>query len=399
MNIGGQHMDFDKMIKRRNTDSVKWDLAISQSHMDDLLPLWVADMDFAAPDCVVKALTNRAAHGIYGYTYTDEAYKDAIVNWMTSRHHWHIEKEWLLYTIGIVPAIYFAVHAFTEPGDSIIIQQPVYGPFSNAVIKNKRKLVNSSLIFNGGRYEMDFDDFEQKVIKNNVKLFILCSPHNPVGRVWTKEELCRIGDICVKHHVLVVSDEIHHDIVYKGNKHIPFASLGEEYANCCITCTSPGKTFNMAALQNANLIISNPEIRNILKTFTENLGLTEPGLMGMLACKTAYTEGHDWLDALLRYLNENKEYAKSYIQKNIPNIHAVDPEGTYLLWMDFKNTMLSDQELNDFLMKKAKVQLNAGTSFGEEGKGFMRLNFACPRSVLVQALERIEKAINSTGIY
>lgn len=388
-----KNMDFNKIIDRRNTGSLKWDGVGLQRKTDDLLPLWVADMDFMSPEIVVKALTERAAHGIYGYTYIDEGYKDAVTGWMAQRHHWDVKKEWLLYANGVVPALNFAVQAFTEKGDGIIIQQPVYRPFSGAIIKNKRKLVNSPVVLKGERYEMDFNDFENKVIENKVKLFILCSPHNPVGRVWTEEELRRIGNICIKHQVLVVADEIHHDIVYKGNRHTPFASLGTEYANICITCTSPGKTFNMAALQNANLIIPNPDLRKTMKTFMENLALTEPGLMGLLACKTAYTECHEWLDALLQYLNENKEYAKAFIKERIPKISVIDPEGTYLMWMDFRELGLSDKALSDFLIEKAKVRLNDGVGFGPEGSGFMRMNFACPRSVLEQALVRMEKAI------
>lgn len=386
-------MDFDKFIDRRNTGSIKWDLMKTQYHTDDLLPLWVADMDFQSPEDVIEALTKRAEHGVYGYTYTDDDYCEAIVKWMAERHQWSIKKEWIVSATGVVPAIHFAVQTFTKEGDGVIIQQPVYRPFFNAVLRNKRQLVNSPLIYKEGRYIMDFNDFEQKVIDENVKMFIMCSPHNPVGRVWIEEELRTIGDICIKHGVLVVSDEIHHDIVYPKHRHIPFAGLGEEYADICITCTSPGKTFNLAALQNANIIISNANLRRKFVAFMESLGITEPGIMGMIACKTAYTKGHEWLDSLIRYLLGNKEYARSYIKDQMPNILTLDTEGTYLMWMDFKETGLSGKELDDFLIKNAKVQLHSGLYYGEEGRNFMRLNFACHRNTLVQALDRMKIAL------
>jgi cystathionine beta-lyase len=386
-------MDFNRIYDRRNTGSIKWDWdgMKVRSQREDLIPLWVADMDFMSPISVVEALTKRAEHGIFGYTFFDESYYNAVIRWMAERHRWNIEKEWIVPTGGVVPSINFAIRTFTKEGDGVIIQQPVYSPFISAITRNNRKLVNSPLVLENGRYGIDFEDFEKKIVENQVKLFILCSPHNPVGRVWTKEELQRIGDICVKHQVIIVSDEIHHDIVYPGHWHYPIASLGDEYADICITCTSPGKTFNLAALQIANIIIKNPDMRKKFKTFMESLALGEPSLMGNLACKTAYETGREWLDSLIVYLYENKEYVVSYIHQNIPNVRVINPEGTYLLWTDFRGTGLSDDEVYEILLKKAGVHVNKGSGFGAEGSGFIRMNIASPRKILEEALDRIEK--------
>lgn len=387
-------MDFDNVINRKNTGSVKWDMMEKFEKPYDVLPFWVADMDFKAPVGVLNALTERVKHGVFGYTLPTETYYEAVVNWMESRHNWKINKDWIIITPGIVPTLNFILQAFTKVGEGILIQRPVYNPFTNAVVNNGRMVVNSPLILKDGRYEIDFEDFEKKIIENDVNLFILCSPHNPVGRVWSKEELITMGDICLKYNVLVVVDEIHHDLVFKSQKHIPFASLGQIYSNNCITCTAPSKTFNLAGLQISNIIIENKEIFQKLNTYLENVTLIMTNTFGIIGSEAAYNTGEAWLEELIDYLEDNKKYVQKFMANKLPMIKVIDSEATYLLWVDFRGLGMEQDELERFIVQDAKLWLNDGYTYGEEGSGFERINIACPRAILKIGLKRLEKALN-----
>jgi cysteine-S-conjugate beta-lyase len=386
-------MNFNEVINRKNTGSVKWDTMKEYGMPGDILPLWVADMDFKAPVGVIKALSERVAHGIFGYTLPTNSYYDAVINWMDHRHQWKIEKEWIIIVPGIVPAIHFAVQTYTKEGDGVLVQRPVYNPFTDAVVKNGRKLINSPLVLKGDRYEIDFEDFEKKIVDNGVKLFVLCSPHNPVGRVWTREELQGMGDICLKHNVLVVADEIHHDLIFKDKKHIPFASLGSKYSNICITCTSPSKTFNLAGLQISNIIIENKEILIRLNSYLESIALTMSNIFGMIGAEAAYNTGEEWLEELIDYIEVNKELVQKFMAEKFPSIKVLDSEATYLLWIDFRGLGMGKVELERFLAEDAKLWLTAGDTYGDEGFGFERMNLACPRSTIEKGLKQLEDAL------
>ena len=386
-------MNFNEVINRKNTGSVKWDTMEARGMPSDILPLWVADMDFKAPEGVIKALSERVEHGIYGYTLPTDSYYDAVINWMDRRHDWKIEKDWIILAPGIVPAIHFAVQTYTKVGEGVLIQRPVYNPFTEAVVNNGRKLINSPLVVKGDRYEMDFEDFEKKIVDNKVKLFILCSPHNPVGHVWTREELIIMGDICLKHHVLVVADEIHHDLIFKGKKHIPFASLGSKYSNITITCTSPSKTFNLAGLQISNIIIENKEILKRLNSYLESIALTMSNVFGMIGCEAAYNTGEQWLEELIDYLEGNKKLIQEFVTEKFPMIKVIDSEATYLLWVDFRGLGIEQEALEKLLIEEAKLWLTGGYIYGDEGRGFQRINLACPRSTIEKMLKQLEDAL------
>jgi cysteine-S-conjugate beta-lyase len=386
-------MNFDEVINRKNTGSVKWDTMKEYGMPSDILPLWVADMDFKAPVGVIKALSDRVGHGIFGYTLPTDSYYDAVINWMNRRHDWGVQKEWIIIVPGIVPAIHFAVQTYTKEGDGVLVQRPVYNPFTDAVVKNGRKLINSPLVLKGDRYEIDFEDFEKKIVDNGVKLFVLCSPHNPVGRVWTREELQGMGDICLKHNVLVVADEIHHDLIFKDKKHIPFASLGLKYSNICITCTSPSKTFNLAGLQISNIIIENKEILIRLNSYLESIALTMSNIFGMIGAEAAYNTGEEWLEELIDYIEVNKELVQKFMAEKFPSIKVLDSEATYLLWIDFRGLGMGKVELERFLAEDAKLWLTAGDTYGDEGFGFERMNLACPRSTIEKGLKQLEDAL------
>ena len=351
-------------------------------------------MDFPTAPPVLEALHQRTNHGVFGYTEADpDRFFSVLQGWFLAQHQWEIQKEWLLQTPGVVFALAMAVKAYTQPGDAVLIQQPVYYPFTEVILDNGRRRVSNDLVLRGGRYEIDFADLEAKIVANHVKLFLLCSPHNPVGRVWTKEELERIAEICRKHHVIVVADEIHEDFVWSGHPHIPFASLGEEAANYSVTCTSPSKTFNLAGLQVSNIFIPSFELRRKLKHEINAAGYSQLNTLGLTACEAAYRDGLPWLEELKAYLRQNIEYTRTFLRQNLPQVRLIEPEGTYLLWLDFRNLGLSNAALEELIIKKAVLWLDSGAIFGAAGKGFQRINVACPRAVLAEALQRIAKVI------
>jgi cystathionine beta-lyase len=377
--------DFDRVIDRRGTFSIKYDPA-SRGKPLDVLPLWVADMDFAAPPCVTDALVFHAKHGIFGYSEPDGEYFSVIQNWFEKRFNWSAEKQWLTITPGVVNALYIAIRALTEKGDGIVIQQPVYYPFESSVKQTGRKLLVNELELNGGRYAINFDDFEEKI--KEAKLFVLCSPHNPVSRVWTADELTRMGEICLRHNVTVIADEIHQDFVFPGHKHRVFASLDPRFAGITVTCTSPSKTFNLAGLSLANIFISDETLRGKFRNEYARCGLSQPGIMGLAACKAAYKDGEDWLEELIVYLADNMSLIKEFLQAL--KIKLVEPEGTYLAWLDCRGLGLPSQELDKAVTEKCKLWLSNGRTFGRGGDGFQRMNAACPRSVLKDALQRLK---------
>lgn len=386
---------FDEVINRHNTDSIKYDFAEKWGKPKDVLPLWVADMDFRAPDQILKAMTEKSEYGIFGYSESRDDYFEVLRSWFERRHGWQIKPEWLVKTPGVVNAICTSVRAFTEKGDSVIIQQPVYYPFENAVTSNGRKLVVSELKYSEGKYTIDFEDFENKIISNQAKLFILCNPHNPVGRVWTREELERLGDICVRHSVIIVSDEIHEDFVYPGHRHSILASLKPEYSQLTVTCTAPSKTFNIAGLQVSNVFIENSELMQKFRDEMSGSGILGVNIMGITASKAAYRYGDVWLEELKNYLQKNLGFLREFLNERLPQIRLVEPEGTYLVWLDFRKLGMDDKKLNELIIKKAGLWLDEGTMFGKGGEGFQRVNIACPSSVLENALSKLESAISS----
>ncbi len=388
-----KNLDFDTVVDRKNTHCLKYDFAKKRNMPEDLLPLWVADMDFKVSSYIQEALLQQVEHGIFGYSEVQEEYFKALRNWMKSRHRWDIESDWLIKTPGVVFALAMAVKAFTREGDGVLIQQPVYYPFSEVIVDNGRKIVSNTLKQDEmGKYQIDFEDLEEKIVRENIQLFFLCNPHNPVGRVWSREELEHLGDICYRHHVIVVSDEIHGDFVFKGRHHV-FASLKEEYKEICIVATSPSKTFNMAGLQVSNIFIPNPELRRRFQKQVDAAGYSQLNVMGLVAAKAAYENGGEWYEGMREYIRENIVYAKQFIEERMPGVRLVENEGTYLLWLDFRDLRLSESELETLIVKKAKLWLDSGRIFGDAGKGFQRINVACPRKTLTEALTRLEHAV------
>lgn len=388
-----RNLDFDSIVNRKNTGCLKYDFAIQRGMPSDVLPLWVADMDFKTSSYVEDALVERAKNPIFGYTEPLDDYFDAVIGWMERHHNWSPKREWLIKTPGIVFALAMAVKAYTNPGDAVLLQLPVYYPFSEVIRDNGRKIVSNDLYLGeDNRYHIDFEDFEKKIVENQVKLFFLCNPHNPVGRVWTKEELITLGDICVRNNVIIVSDEIHHDFIFKG-KHTVFASIKPEYENLCITCTSTSKTFNLAGLQMSNIFIANPDLRAKFQKQLDAAGTSQLGIMGLVGTQAAYANGDTWYEAMMQYVKSNIEFTREYVEKNLKNVRMVDHEGTYLVWLDFKKTGYTADELDNLIIHKAKLWLDSGKIFGDTGKGFQRINVACPRSVLQEALERIKEAL------
>lgn len=388
-----RNLNFDEPVDRRNTDCLKYDFAKRKGMPEDVLPLWVADMDFKTSSYIEDALVERAKEAIFGYSEVQTLYFQAVANWMKIHHNWEVKRTWLVKTPGVVFALAMAVKAFTDPGDSVIIQSPVYYPFSEVITDNGRNIVSSDLYLGvDDRYHMDYADFEKKIIENNVKLFLLCNPHNPVGRVWTKEELEKVGDICLKHNVLVVSDEIHADFVFKG-QHQVFTAIKKEYEDITLTCTAPSKTFNLAGLSLSNIFIPNRELKRQFKAELKAAGTGLMGVMGLVACQTAYEKGEEWYYAMKSYVQANIEFTKQYVEENLPGVKMIDHEGTYLVWLDFRETGLGVDELEDLIIHKAKLWLDSGKIFGKNGEGFQRINVACPRSTVKEALDRMKEAM------
>lgn len=400
--------NFDHEIDRTQNGSSKWGYMFAPDSQGQIkvvatdrfkgqnrtLPLWVADMDFAVPRPVVEALSRRVAQGTFGYTNQTAAYNTAVTNWMQQRYGLTITADDFSITPGVIPGLSQIVRTFTQPEDGIIIQTPVYFPFYNVIQQNGRTIVKNPLIYEDGRYTMDFDDLTQKAQDPNVKMLILCSPHNPVGRVWTAEELRCLGDICNQHNVLVVSDEIHCDLMLNGNNFVNYATLGPDFAQNSILCTAGSKTFNLAGLKTSNIIILNPDLHAQFKDALQSSSLAYSiNLMGMLALQTAYEDGQNWLEQLLDYLTGNANLLAEYLDRNIPEIQLIPPEGTYLAWLDCSRLNLEAAELHRFFLEEANVYLEDGDMFGEEGAAFMRLNFGCPRPILQEALKRIARAV------
>lgn len=386
--------DFDEIIERHGTDSVKYDLAVRRGKKEDILPLWVADMDFRSPTCVIEELKARADHGIFGYSTTGDKYFSAVADWFKESTGWDIKRNWLVQTPGVIAGIAAAIRALTEKGEGVLIQEPVYYPFADGIKSNGRKKIINELVYHDGRYTIDLKDFEEKIIENSVKLFILCNPHNPVGRVWTQEELASMGDICLRNGVIVVADEIHQDFIYPGHKHVVFADIKTEFAEISVTCTAPSKTFNLAGLQISNIVIPNREIRKRFKAALNQVGFNEPNIMGLAACEAAYKGGREWLSELREYLNSNLIFLRESLMQRIPKVKLVEPEGTYLVWLDFSGIGLDDEALEELITERAGLWLDAGTMFGAGGSGFERINIACPKATLEDALLRLENAVN-----
>ena len=388
-----EKINFNIVVNRKNTNCLKYDFAVRRGRPENVLPLWVADMDFKVAPEITQAIEKRVAHGIFGYSEVKEEYFEAVSAWMEQKHGWHVKEDWLVKTPGVVFALAMAVQAFTEPGDAVIIQQPVYYPFSEVIADNGRRIVDNTLeLKEDGKYHINFEDFEQKVKENHVKLFLLCSPHNPVGRVWTKEELKKIAAICRKYDVIVVSDEIHEDFVFNG-KHQVFADLSEDVKNRTITCTAPSKTFNLAGLQVSNIWIANPKLREKFKKQIAAAGYSQLNTLGLTACEAAYRYGGEWHAELLGYLKSNLNFLREFLQTRLPEVKLIEPEGTYLVWLDFGSLGLTEEQREELLTKKAGIWLDSGVIFGAAGEGFERINIACPRSILKDALERIERAV------
>lgn len=389
-----RNLDFDTVIDRRNTKCLKYDFAKKRGYPEDVLPLWVADMDFRTSSYVEDALTELARHNIYGYTNTQvgDGFFEAVAGWMKNRHNWEVKPEWHVKTPGVCFAIGAAVRGLTEPGDGVIIEQPVYYPFADIIKRNNRKLVVSELIRNAdGRYETDFDDFERRIQTEQVKLFILCNPHNPVGRAWSREELYRLGKLCEKYGVIVFSDEIHFDFVWEG-EHQVFQKVSEEFEEFTVTATAPSKTFNLAGLQQSNLFIPNAGIRRRVQLAIAQTGYDEPNAAGLAAARAAYVEGGIWYDAMREYVRENIAFLHAYVRENLPGVSVTKTEATYLAWLDFRGTGVTGKELEERIVHKAGLWLDRGEMFGQGGEGFERINVACPRSVLEEALGRLKKA-------
>ena len=386
--------DFDQIIDRRNTNSLKYDFAVERGLPADVLPLWVADMDFRAPEPVLDALRKTVDHGIFGYSDVKDGYYDAVSQWFLTRFGWQTRPEWLVKTPGVVFALAMAVRALTQPGDSVLIQPPVYYPFFNVIRSNDRKVVESRLVYKDGAYAIDFADFERKAAKEHVKLFILCSPHNPIGRVWTVEELRRLGDICRKHGIYVVSDEIHCDFTLPGHPHHVFLDAVPELTERAIVCTAPSKTFNLAGLQASNIWIPGEEIRKRFVREMSRCGYSGLNRMGLIACQAAYEGGGDWLDGCRTYLRDNLDFLRAFLAERIPQVRLVEPEGTYFAWLDCSGLGLSQEALDEFIIRRAKLWLDAGHIFGGNGGQFQRVVLACPRATLRQALEQLAQAMS-----
>lgn len=386
--------NFDAVIDRKNTNSLKYDFAVERGKPADVLPLWVADMDFRAPAPVLDALHRAVEHGIFGYSDVKSDYYDAVSGWFSRRFGWQTQPQWLVKTPGVVYALAMAVRTLTHPGDSVLIQPPVYYPFFSVIRDNDRVVVENELVYQDGRYSIDFEDFERKITEQQVKLFILCSPHNPVGRVWTQEELRKLGDICRKQNVYVISDEIHCDFAFEDHPHHIFLAVNPDLAEHTIICTAPSKTFNIAGLQVSNIWIPSGKIRTAFLKEIDRSGYSQLNSLGLVACQAAYESGEPWLEQCRKYLWGNLDFLRSFLGEHIPQIRLVEPEGTYFAWLDCSGLHLTQTELDDLIVNRAKLWLDAGHIFSGKAGQFQRVVLACPRATLEQALCRLKSAVD-----
>ncbi len=389
-----RNLDFDTVIERRNTKCLKYDFAVRRHMPEDVLPLWVADMDFKTSSYIIDALKEQVEHGIFGYSEVQTPYFEAVRGWMKKHHNWDVDERWLIKTPGIVFALAMAVKAYTDEGDGVLIQSPVYYPFFEVIADNNRRIVSNELVMGeDGGYHINFEDFESKIENEHIKLFLLCNPHNPGARVWTKEELTTLGDICVRHGVKVVSDEIHQDFTFNGTRHVVFANIKKEFADITITCTSPSKTFNLAGSQISNIFISNRELKHSFRHEVDAAGYSQCNIMGLVAGEAAYLYGDEWYERVKEYIWDNIEFTREYTEKYLKGVRMVKHEGTYLVWLDFSGTGLEAAEVDRRIIHEAKLWLDSGRIFGKTGEGYQRINVACPRSVLKDALDRIRLVI------
>ncbi len=400
------NFDFDTEIDRRGTDSLKWEFVMvdkkavpaSQAISNDsgacLLPMWVADMDFRCPPAVIEAVTDRARQGVYGYSEPANSYFEAVINWMSRRQKWQIKQEWIVMTPGVVPALNMLVQTFVAPGEKVVIQPPVYYPFFHAIENNGAQIVPNELKLENGRYQIDFDDLTRKAADPAVKMLILCSPHNPVGRVWTRAELTMLGEICLENDVLLVADEIHGDLIYSHVDFTPFATINDTFTQNSIICTAPSKSFNLAGLKTSNIIIPNGKLRKRFSKTIERNGIARTNAFGVIAAEAAYNHGEPWLQAVMAYIEENYRFMAAYLEEHLPQLTPIQPEGTYLVWVDCRKLELDAAARKALFMQNARVYLDEGEMFGSAGAGFERFNLACPRTILVEALERIETAVS-----
>lgn len=406
-----QSRNLNEFYPRQGTGSAKWetipgdngelivgDHAHPSRGDQQLLPMWVADMDFRVPEPVIEAMKKRVEHGIFGYTIIGDEYYQAVIDWIGRRTDWQIKKEWIVDASGIVPALYLIVRTFTDPGDKILIQRPVYHPFTNAIVENDREPVSNSLIFKDGHYEMDFDDLARKTADPKVKLALLCSPHNPGGRVWTREELQRFGEICLQNNVMVVADEIHCDLIFSDYQFVSYGSVCESFYQNSIFCRAASKTFNLAGLKTSTLIIPNDSIRDRFNKEKTKLGLKGPNLMGLVATQAAYEHGEPWLNDVMAYIEDNYLFLKSFLAEHVPLLKPIDPQGSYLIWIDCRALELSSEERKKLFFEKAKLYLISGEIFGPEGEGFERINLACPRQTVEKALHRIKRVVDQIAL-
>jgi cystathionine beta-lyase len=385
--------DFDEIVDRKNTNCVKYDKLDHFFGKEDLLPMWVADTDFKIPPCITEAVVDRAKHEVYGYSYRGDSCIKAVQDWLTTRHNWTVPREWISSSPGVVTALSLLLMSLTEKGDRIAVQPPVYHPFFHVVNDTERSLVHNPLKRTDSGYEMDFEQLEE-LAKEGLKAIIISNPHNPVGRVWTKEELERLGNLAVTYDFLIISDEIHQDLIYKGHTHVPMAGISDEIAEKTITCIAPSKTFNVAGLMSSVIIIPNAKLLKKYEKLLSALHLDSGNLFGHIAMEAGYKHGAEWLDQLMEYLKGNVDFLREYLKENIPQIKMVEPEATFLIWLDCRELGMRTEKINQLFLNEAKVALNKGTTFGKEGDGYMRLNIGCPRSVLKEGLDKIRMVLN-----
>lgn len=382
--------DFDKITPRCGTNSYKWDSTDDK----EVLPMWVADMDFPTAPCIINALKKRVEHGIFGYTRVPEEYYDAVISWFSRRHHWKPKREWFIYTSGVVPALSAVIKALTNVGDKVLTLTPVYNCFFSSIRNNGCELDSCALRYENNTFSIDYEDLERRAADPKTTLMLLCNPHNPSGRVWTREELRRIGDICIKNNVVVVADEIHCELVHPGFTYTPFASVSEEFQKHSVTCVAPSKAFNIAGLQIANIIVENDKWRQRIDKAININEVCDVNPFGVIATIAAYNEGEEWLNQLLQYIHGNYLFFKDYCEEHLPQLPVAPLEGTYLAWMDCRSLGIPSEELEEELMKEAKLWLNAGSMYGKEGEGFMRWNLACPRQLVKEGLERFSQFVD-----